>query len=39
MLFEEIYERYYRKEITNKVAADLLGCSGRTFRRKENRYE
>lgn len=39
MRFEEIYERHHRKEITNEVAADLLGCSERTFRRKRDRYE
>ncbi|MDN3031295.1 MAG: ISNCY family transposase [Candidatus Tisiphia sp.] len=39
MRFEEIYDRYGRGEITNEVAADLLGCSERTFRRKKVRYE
>ncbi|WP_417905078.1 hypothetical protein [Candidatus Tisiphia endosymbiont of Micropterix aruncella] len=39
MRFEEIYDRYDRGEISNEVAADLLGCRERTFRRKKVRYE
>lgn len=39
MRFEEIYDRYNIGEISNEDAADLLGCSERTFRRKKVRYE
>jgi transposase len=39
MRFEEIYHRYSRGELTNEAAADLLGCSQRTFRRKKMRYD
>lgn len=39
MRFEEIYDRYKREEISNEEAADLLGCSERTFRRKKARYD
>jgi transposase len=39
MRFEEIYERYKRSELGSCEAADLLGISDRTFRRKKCRYE
>ena len=37
--FEQIYERWSRREITQAQAAGLLGRSARTFRRYVRRYE
>ncbi len=39
MRFESIYDRYNKNELTNEEAADILGISCRTFRRKKVRYE
>ena len=39
MRFESIYERCHRNELTNEEAADILGISCRTFRRKKIRYQ
>lgn len=37
--FEEVYERWSAKGLTQKEAARLLGISERTFRRYINRYD
>ena len=37
--FEQIYERWRRREVTQAQAAGLLGMSVRTFRRYVRRYE
>jgi transposase len=39
MRFENIYQRHIQRELTIDEAADLLGCSEKTFRRKKIRYE
>lgn len=39
MRFENIYQRHKKRELTIDEAADLLGCSEKTFRRKKVRYE
>ncbi len=39
MRFEEIYARYKRSELGSEEAADILGISARTFRRKKCRFE
>ena len=39
MRFEEIYDRYKRSELGSEEAADILGISARTFRRKKCRFE
>ena len=37
--FEQVYERWRRREVTQAQAASLLGRSARTFRRYVRRYE
>ena len=37
--FTDVYARYEQKEISQKEAAYILGCSSRTFRRKKVAYE
>ena len=39
MRFEEAYEGYQNKRLTQDEAASLLGVCGRSFRRYMNRYE
>lgn len=39
MKFEELYERTRRRALTQAEAADILGCTERTFRRWKDRYE
>lgn len=38
MRFEEIYDRFSKKQLTTYEAAELLGISARTFLRKRDRY-
>ena len=38
MRFEKIYNKYMNRALTTEEAAELLGCSERTFRRKKDRY-
>ena len=37
--FEEVYDRWRRRRITQALAADILGVTARTFRRWVVRYE
>ena len=37
--FEEAFEQYQRHRLTAEEAGELLGMSGRNFRRLCNRYE
>ena len=39
MRFEESYERWQTKQLTQEEAAQLLGISSRTFRRHVESYE
>ena len=39
MRFEELYERRPRRVLTMAEAAELLGVTERTFRRRSGRYE
>ncbi len=39
MRFEEAYEGYQSKRLSQDEAASLLGVCGRSFRRYINRYE
>ena len=39
MRFEDVYGRFTRGRLSAMDAADLLGCSERTFRRLRGRYE
>ena len=39
MRFEEAYDRFTRGRLSALDAAELLGCSERTFRRLRRRYE
>ena len=39
MRFEEVYESWTKKRLTQEEAAELLGVCARTFRRHVNRYE
>ena len=39
MRFEESYERWQTKQLTQEAAAQLLGISSRTFRGHVERYE
>lgn len=39
MIFQEVYERFSRKELDTQACADILRMSVRTFLRKRNRYE
>lgn len=39
MRFEDVYGRFTRGRLSAMDAADLLGCSERTFRRLHGRYE
>ena len=39
MRFEDVYERWYVKRLTQEEAAQLLGVCERTFRRYIDRYE
>ena len=39
MRFEEVYESWTKKRLTQEEAAELLGVCARTFRRHIDRYE
>ena len=39
MRFEDIWDRYEKRELTTMEAADLLGISQRQFLRKRIRYQ
>jgi len=39
MRFEDIYGRYEKRELSTEDAAEILGISVRTFKRKRTRYE
>jgi len=39
MRFEEIYDEWDKRRLTQEEAAQILGVSDRTFRRYINRYE
>ena len=39
MRFEDIFNKHLHKELTTAEAADLLGISERTFRRKKIRFQ
>ena len=39
MRFEEVYESWTKKRLTQEEAAELLGVCARTFRRYIDRYE
>jgi transposase len=39
MRFEDVYDRFTRGRLSAMDAAELLGCSERTFRRLRGRYE
>ena len=39
MRFEEVYGKYQERRLTNQEAAELLGISEKTFRRKKEKYK
>ena len=39
MRFEELYERRQRRDVTMAEAAEMLGVTERTFRRRSDRYD
>ena len=39
MRFEEVYGKYQDRRLTNQEAAELLGISEKTFRRKKEKYK
>ena len=39
MRFEEVYESWTKKRLTQEEAAEMLGVCARTFRRHIDRYE